>query len=78
MPRSIPYPKCIIFVFTVTHDLDVNLPSGFHLFRLLKYNPDENTVQVVVKNLHFPNGVCLSEDNSYLLVAETPRYRIMK
>ncbi|KAL4383203.1 hypothetical protein GQ457_15G004410 [Hibiscus cannabinus] len=46
--------------------------------RLLKYDPRTNNVTVVYKGLAFPNGVALSKDNSFLLVAESMKMRILK
>ncbi|MBA0801192.1 hypothetical protein Gohar_011570, partial [Gossypium harknessii] len=46
--------------------------------RLLKYNPYTKEVSVIYKGLVFPNGVALSKNNSFLLVAESTRMRILK
>ncbi|KAK8488702.1 hypothetical protein V6N11_019866 [Hibiscus sabdariffa] len=46
--------------------------------RLLKYDPRTNNVTVVYKGLAFPNGVALSKDSSFLLVAESMKMRILK
>ncbi|GMI99845.1 hypothetical protein like AT3G57030 [Hibiscus trionum] len=46
--------------------------------RLLKYDPRTNNVTVMYKGLAFPNGVALSKDNSFLLVAESIKMRILK
>lgn len=45
--------------------------------RLLRHTPDGET-DVLLHNLNFANGVCLSQDESYLLVAETSAYRVRK
>ncbi|CDP07820.1 unnamed protein product [Coffea canephora] len=49
-------------------------PSG----RLLKFDPKTNQVTVLLKNLMFPNGVVLSKNNDFLLVAETTNCRVLK
>ncbi|KAK2150923.1 hypothetical protein LSH36_382g01005 [Paralvinella palmiformis] len=46
--------------------------------RLLKYDPVTNNTEVLYKKLYFANGVQLSKDNSYLLVSETTKSRILK
>jgi sugar lactone lactonase YvrE len=44
--------------------------------RLLAYDPRTKTTRTVVKDLCFANGVAVSPDQSFLLVAETGAYRI--
>ncbi|GMJ09598.1 hypothetical protein like AT3G57030 [Hibiscus trionum] len=46
--------------------------------RLLKYDPRTKNVTVMYKGLAFPNGVALSKNNSFLLVAESMKMRILK
>ncbi|XWS10926.1 hypothetical protein CRYUN_Cryun38cG0040300 [Craigia yunnanensis] len=46
--------------------------------RLLKYDPRSKKVFVIYKGLVFPNGVSLSKNNSFLLVAESTRMRVLK
>jgi sugar lactone lactonase YvrE len=46
--------------------------------RLLRYTPRTGKTEVLLDNLHFPNGVVLSTDGDYLLVSETWKYRILK
>ena len=46
--------------------------------RLLKYDPRTKKVVVMYKGLAFPNGVALSKDNSFLLISESFRLRILK
>lgn len=58
------------------HQLDLLAmrPNG----RLLQYNPRSGRARVLLRNLYFANGVVVSPDGDYLLVAETPRYRILR
>lgn len=58
------------------HQLDLLAmrPNG----RLLRYNPQTGQTRVLLRNLYFANGVVVSPDGHYLLVAETPRYRILR
>lgn len=46
--------------------------------RLLKYDPNTKTVTVVLKSLSGASGVAISNDGSYLLVAEYVKGRILK
>lgn len=56
-------------VYTVLAD-----PDG----RLIRYNAKTKKNEVLMKNLGFANGVHLSEDESYVIVAETITSRIIK
>ncbi|MGM0569776.1 SMP-30/gluconolactonase/LRE family protein [Marinobacter sp.] len=58
------------------HQLDLLAmrPNG----RLLRYHPGTGQTTVLLRNLYFANGVVASPDGDYLLVAETPRYRILR
>jgi len=49
-------------------------PSG----RLLKYDPKTKQTTVLLKGLHFANGVQLSKNEDFVLVAETCQSRIMR
>ncbi|KAK1315566.1 Strictosidine synthase 1 [Acorus calamus] len=46
--------------------------------RLLKYDPRTKQVTVLLRALAFGNGVALSKDNSYILITETTRSRILR
>ncbi len=46
--------------------------------RLLMYDPVSAETSVVLDGLNFANGVAVSPDGSYLLLAETGRYRVLK
>lgn len=58
------------------HQLDLLAmrPNG----RLLRYNPASGQTRVVLRNLYFANGVVVSPGGEFLLVAETPRYRLLR
>ncbi|MBW2637847.1 MAG: SMP-30/gluconolactonase/LRE family protein, partial [Deltaproteobacteria bacterium] len=55
-------------------DLVESRPHG----RLMSYNPADGTVQVLLGNLYFANGVALSKNEDFVLVNETYRYRITR
>lgn len=46
--------------------------------RLLAYHPNTGETELIKDDLYFPNGLVLAPDESYLLVAETTRYRISR
>jgi hypothetical protein len=52
--------------------------SGDKTGRLLKYDPKTNHVQALVDGLAFPNGLAMSKDGAYLLLAETTTGKILK
>ena len=56
------------------YDLLEARPRG----RLLRLDPASGKVDVLIDGLLFANGVALSADESFLVVAETYRYRLMR
>ncbi|KFK36980.1 hypothetical protein AALP_AA4G196900 [Arabis alpina] len=52
--------------------------SGDKTGRLMKYDPNTKQVTTLLTNLAFPNGVLLSQNGDYLLVAETATSRILR
>lgn len=55
-------------------DLLEHRPNG----RLLAYYPATGETKVLLKDLHFANGIAVSPDESFLLVNETWEYRITR
>lgn len=49
-------------------------PSG----RLLKYNAKTKKTEALLNGLHFPNGIQLSQNEDFVLVAEFMRARIIR
>nr|XP_043610171.1 protein STRICTOSIDINE SYNTHASE-LIKE 10-like [Erigeron canadensis] len=45
---------------------------------LLKYDIEYKEVSVLLQNLTFPNGVALSQDGTFLLIAETTNCRVLR
>ncbi|MEM1207139.1 MAG: SMP-30/gluconolactonase/LRE family protein [Acidobacteriota bacterium] len=56
------------------HDLLEARPHG----RLLRYDPATENTETLLDGLYFANGVALSQDESFVLVNETYRYRITR
>lgn len=56
------------------YDLLEARPHG----RLISYDPATGRVKVLLKDLYFANGVALSENEDFVLVNETYRYRIRR
>lgn len=46
--------------------------------RILEYNPADKTTRIVAKGFSFANGVVLSQDEQWLFVNETGKYRVWK
>ncbi|KAH7428615.1 hypothetical protein KP509_09G008600 [Ceratopteris richardii] len=46
--------------------------------KLLRYDPITGETSVVITGLHFPNGVQLSDDESFLLITETTNCRVLR
>lgn len=42
------------------------------------YHPDRDQLQVISEGHYFANGLALAKDESYLLLSETTKYRILK
>ncbi len=59
------------------HARDDILEHGGH-GRLIQYNPHTKETHVLLEGLQFANGVALSKDQSYLLVAETGNYSVVR
>ena len=55
-------------------DILANSSTG----RVLEYNPKTQQTRVLMNNLSFANGIALSEDEQYLLINETGKYRVWK
>lgn len=45
---------------------------------LLRYDPASKSTEILLGDLYFANGVAVSPDNTFVLVAETTAYRIRK
>lgn len=60
------------------HDNVLDVFEGRPNGQLLHYNPVEKRCYVVVAEMHFPNGICLSQDGEALLISETTRARIQR
>ena len=56
------------------YDLLESRPNG----RLLRYDPETGTTEVLMRDLFFANGVALSKNEDFVLVNETYRYRIQR
>jgi len=56
------------------NDFFTGTPNG----RVLKYDPQTKKTTTLISDLYFANGVALSQDESFLLVAETWKSRIKR
>jgi sugar lactone lactonase YvrE len=57
-----------------TSDLLEHQPNG----RLLALDPTSRRPRTLLRNIHFANGVAVSPDQTFVLVAETGEYRIRR
>jgi sugar lactone lactonase YvrE len=57
-----------------TNDLLEHQPNG----RLLALDPENPQPRTLLRNLYFANGVAVSADQSFVLVAETGMYRVRR
>jgi sugar lactone lactonase YvrE len=55
-------------------DLLESRPNG----RFLRYDPESGRAEVLLQDLYFANGVALSQNENFVLVNETYRYRIQR
>ena len=46
--------------------------------QIIEFKPTSGEARVMLDGLNFANGIAISEDQSYLLIAETGSYRILK
>lgn len=56
------------------HDILIHRPFG----RLLRFDPSSGDLTVLLDSLFFANGVALSHDEDFVLVAETSQYQITR
>jgi sugar lactone lactonase YvrE len=56
------------------YDLLESRPYG----RFMRYDPRTKEVTVLIDNLYFANGVALSQNEDFVLINETYRYRVIK
>ena len=56
------------------HDLLEHQPNG----RLLALDPQSQKPRTLLRDLYFANGVAVSPDQTYVLVAETGKYRVRR
>ncbi|KAF6169080.1 hypothetical protein GIB67_038577 [Kingdonia uniflora] len=61
----------VYFTNTSIQDYKRAILSGESTGRFMKYDPQNKKVTVLLQGLPFANGVTLSKDNSYVLIAET-------
>ncbi|KAL3825438.1 hypothetical protein ACJIZ3_021467 [Penstemon smallii] len=60
------------------HDWQLDVLEAKPHGQLLKYDPSLNETSIVLDNLGFANGVALSQDQDYLIVCESWKYRCLK
>ncbi|CAM6120204.1 unnamed protein product [Calypogeia fissa] len=59
-------------------ECQILLMEGDNSGRLLKYDPETKNTTVLLHNLRYPNGVALSKDGNFLLIASTTNNRVWR
>lgn len=57
---------------------NIDVATGYKTGKLLVYSPKDKTTKVLLDQISFANGIALSKDESFVLVCETGRERILK
>ncbi|XP_075223774.1 adipocyte plasma membrane-associated protein Hemomucin-like [Lycorma delicatula] len=67
-------------VSSTSHDLNDGMYTlfGDGNGRLIRTDPKKGIHEVLIEKIHFANGVVLSEDESFVLVAETAAARVLR
>ena len=60
------------------HDFVLDLLDGRPSGKLMVFHPEQDETRVLIDGITFANGVLLSKDESFVLVAETTRFRILR
>lgn len=54
------------------HDFIWDILEGRPYGRLLSFDPVTKEIQVLARDLYFPNGIAVSPDQDYVVFCETP------
>jgi sugar lactone lactonase YvrE len=76
-PDGVIYMSDASTKFGYGHDIADLMEHGGH-GRLLAFDPDDGSTALLLEGLQFANGVAAARDGSFVLVAETGSYRILK
>lgn len=68
----------VAFLFIVFRQFMAALLSGDNTGRLMKYDISSKKVTVLLRGLAFANGVAMSRDRSFVLVAETTTGKMIR
>ena len=60
------------------HEFIMDLLDGRPSGKLFVFHPEQDETRVLVDGISFANGVLLSKDESFVLVAESGRFRILR
>ncbi|XP_030549965.1 protein STRICTOSIDINE SYNTHASE-LIKE 10-like [Rhodamnia argentea] len=65
-------------IFYQRRNYMLSIENGDKTGRVLKYDPRTKRVTVLLNGLSFPNGLALSKDGSFLVVAETGNLQLLR
>ena len=75
----------MIYFSNTSHESAYNIKYGRKLILemkpnggLYKYNPVTGKIKTLIDGTYFGNGITLSQDESYILMTETTKYRILR
>eukprot|EP00668_Euglena_longa_P011330 GGOE01013724.1.p1 GENE.GGOE01013724.1~~GGOE01013724.1.p1 ORF type:complete len:393 (-),score=85.52 GGOE01013724.1:245-1372(-) len=75
---NIPPTQTVTGAWNTLEPAVLDFMTGNPTGRLLRYDPATHTTSVLLEDIWFANGVALSADESFLAVAETYRFRILR
>lgn len=70
--------ELIVQVLVLCRQFMPSILSGDKSGRLMKYDKSSKEVTILLRGIAFANGVALSKDRSFILVAETTTGRILR
>ena len=60
------------------HEFLLDIMDGHPSGKLFVFNPEQGETHVLLDGISFANGILLSKDESFVLVVETGRFRILR
>ena len=60
------------------HEFTLDILDGRPTGKLMVFHPEQDETRVLIDGIAFANGVLLSKDESFVLVAETSRLKILR
>eukprot|EP00667_Euglena_gracilis_P015110 EG_transcript_15697 len=74
----IPPTQSVTGLWSTLSPAILDFMTGHPTGRLLRYDPANHTTTVLLEDIWFANGVALSSDESFVAIAETYRFRVLR